>query len=323
MIAALLALLLLATLFWPLGQDSNGINGDTGQQSGLGTEAGVGVGDSGTHGQGESGSTAGGGADDSSVSNSAEQTGSLATDASVSPSSVSSADVIPDVLSENESLVSDALKNATPDNRPAESATTPPPLGFQSDLLAASVNPPAAATPRQSDVGTANPGLASFFGQTGRGSRFVYIIDRSGSMQGDRFDAARFELIKSIRSLREHERFYVIFYSTNPIPMPASKLQPATPKNQQQQIDWIRTVSVGGGTNPTEAMSMALTGLKPDTIWLLSDGQFNVQVADTIKRLNPGARVQINTIAFHEKSGEAILKIIADENDGDYRFVAP
>jgi len=207
------------------------------------------------------------------------------------------------------------------------SDVSPPPdrLGFQSDLLA----PPPAVKPQPagdlsvSTPGSATPGLASFFGQTGRGSRFVYIIDRSGSMDGDGFDAARFELIKSIRGLGEHERFYVIFYDSKAKPMPATGLVVASEKNRQRYIEWVRSVSVGGGTDPTQALTLALTKLKPDTIWLLSDGSFSAGVTATIQRLNPRAKVQINTIAFHHRGGETLLRIIADENDGDYRYVGP
>ncbi len=213
---------------------------------------------------------------------------------------------------------------------PSDQAALPE-LGFSSNLTAppppevAPENPitpvPAASAMGAGPAG--NAGLASFFGQAGHGSRFVFVIDRSGSMSGAAFEAAQFELIRSLRSLRPHESFYIIFYDNDAMPMPANGLVRATPANIERFVEWLRQVGTGGGTNPTEAMVTALSRLKPDTIWLLSDGAFNVGVAETITRHNPQRRIHINTIAFKNRSGEAILKIIADENKGDYRFVDP
>lgn len=224
--------------------------------------------------------------------------------------------------------------------QPAEpNTTTPetmPELGFASDL---------SALPTENDVATTEPapstlsatafsdtmgngqgaagqaGMASFFGATGQGTRFVFVLDKSGSMNGKAFADARFELIRSLRALQPHEKFYVIFYDNDAEPMPAPGLVPATQGNIDRYVKWVREVSTGGGTDPTAAMTKALKDLKPDTIWLLSDGAFNVAVAETITQLNPQRRVHINTIAFKNRAGEAILKIIADENKGDYRFV--
>lgn len=191
-----------------------------------------------------------------------------------------------------------------------------PELGFGVSLDLATPAQPAAG-----DADTGGGGPATFFGQPGRGSRFVYVIDRSGSMEGGRFQDACFELIRSIRALRPHESFYVIFYDSRAHPMSAPALLRATPTNQEAAVEWIRSMSVGGGTDPTEAMLHALRVLRPDTIWLLSDGQFDIRVTDAIREANPRQQVQINTIAFHDTAGEVVLRRIAEENDGDYRFV--
>ncbi len=207
-------------------------------------------------------------------------------------------------------------------------ATPLPALGFRSDLTAAP--PPAPPTDEPTPTPAAafdpgqrgNAGVASFFGQAGHGSRFVFIIDRSGSMRGDAFEAALFELTRSLRTLRAHESFFVIFYDRQALPMPAANLLPATPANVERVIEWTRQVSTGGGTNPTEALVLALSELDPDTIWLLSDGKFGVRVTDVIQQHNPEPRTHINTIAFLNRGGETVLKMIADQNDGDYKFVA-
>lgn len=194
-----------------------------------------------------------------------------------------------------------------------------PELGFT-----VSLDPATPAPAAQGDEATGGGGPATFFGQTGRGSRFVYVIDKSGSMEGSRFGDATFELIRSIRALRDFESFAVVFYDTTATPMPRPGLLKANAENKEWAIEWIRSISIGGGTEPSEAMRIALAELKPDTIWLLSDGMFNrIEAVDEIAQLNQDGRVQINTIAFHEAAGEVALKRVAEQNDGDYRFVPP
>ena len=58
----------------------------------------------------------------------------------------------------------------------------------------------------------------------------------------------------------------------------------------------------------------------PETV---SDGLFDESAADVIRTANPGRRVRIHTIAFYDNEGEAVLRRIAEENRGKYRFVAP
>ena len=68
---------------------------------------------------------------------------------------------------------------------------------------------------------------------------------------------------------------------------------------------------------------MTALKLNPDTIWLLSDGQFSERVVQDIRLNNPGKKVAINTIAFHDQFGERLLQQIAQENNGEYRYVPP
>ena len=56
------------------------------------------------------------------------------------------------------------------------------------------------------------------FGVSGSGSEFVYVFDRSESMNGNSgrpLRAAKAELLKSIKSLTERQRFQIIFTMTN------------------------------------------------------------------------------------------------------------
>ncbi len=171
-----------------------------------------------------------------------------------------------------------------------------------------------------SAAGGGGGGSASFFGLQARGKKFVYVVDRSGSMDGPRLLAAKTELIRSISALKRNMSFLIIFYDDQFIIMPGGRLVKATESNKRKYFGWIDRISSGGGTDPTEAMKTALA-IKPDVIFLLSDGEFDESACGAISLANPGGRVQIHTIGFQNRDGEYLLKRIAKQNRGQYRFV--
>ena len=163
----------------------------------------------------------------------------------------------------------------------------------------------------------------SFFGTVSRGNKFVFIIDKSGSMSGNRLAAAKKELCSTLQGLKPTDKFMIYFFSDGAQAMPARAMLAGTPKNIQWATDWVRGRSVAGGTNPTQALSWCFN-LRPDTVWLLTDGQFaDGPALDAIAAGNRQLKARINTLAFHDKGGADILQRIARENDGTYRFVKP
>ncbi len=166
---------------------------------------------------------------------------------------------------------------------------------------------------------------ASFFGLEGKGNKFVYVIDCSSSMAGVRLQRAKEELLKSIYSLDDFQKFYVIFYNTDAYPMfwpdrLIHTLLPVTKKNLETVTQWVEAFWNPGGTDPWPAMQIALS-LEPDTIFLLTDGEFDLQVADRIRQANRSETV-IHTIGLGSAIGEAVLRRIAKENGGQFRAVS-
>jgi hypothetical protein len=84
----------------------------------------------------------------------------------------------------------------------------------------------------------------------------------------------------------------------------------------------VETIAPAGGTNVDGGMLAAFAGRqKPDAIFLLTDGGFEGSSPDFIRQLNNSLNVQINTVALISDAGAPLLKQIARENNGDYRFV--
>jgi von Willebrand factor type A domain len=164
---------------------------------------------------------------------------------------------------------------------------------------------------------------AEFFGLRAGGNDFVYIVDCSGSMKGAPFARARREMLDSIDELRPDQRMYVMFYANTPYLMfnesgPPATLIPATDENKERLRKWVARINADGGTQPEQPLKWAL-GLGPDAIFLLTDGQFG-DIVNDITSAN-GGRSRIHTISFMNRSGEELLRRIADENAGTYRFV--
>ncbi|MBL7133593.1 MAG: hypothetical protein ISS78_05800 [Phycisphaerae bacterium] len=193
------------------------------------------------------------------------------------------------------------------------------------DLSAGALSPDASGgdwASLASGAGGQGGGGASFFGLEARGTKFVYVVDRSGSMKGPILAAAKAELLRSVASLDRDASFYTIFFDDRVEAMPGLALVRATEASKKSHFDWVSRIKPGGATHPAEAMQLALS-LRPDAVWLLSDGLFDQSAIGVIRKANVGRRARIHTIAFYNRKGEAQLKQIAEENRGAYRYVSP
>jgi len=173
-----------------------------------------------------------------------------------------------------------------------------------------------------------------FCGVDGGGNHFVYLVDSSGSM-GSAFESARLELIRSIYQLKPHQKFYVIFFDSKPDFMRLSdpnrdeeRSVLATDQNKAALQAWAMRITPDRGKNPNELLEFALD-LRPDVIFLLSDGEFPQTTEDLLTEKNrrrnlfgDGGLISIvHTIAYHSREGESRMRRIADQNGGQYRYV--
>jgi Mg-chelatase subunit ChlD len=175
--------------------------------------------------------------------------------------------------------------------------------------------------------GSSSKAATEFFGIGGYGQTFVYVVDCSGSMNdNDKFDRARYELLKSIEQLDKDQQYYVIFYNHTMYPMEPQKPLFATQDNLAKSTEWINRCEPMGGTNPMPALLLALS-MKPDAIYFLTDGQFDLGVMQELRnrdrtnlKLNTHV-VPIHTICFYDRSAEGMMKMIARNSGGEYRYV--
>ena len=210
------------------------------------------------------------------------------------------------------------------------------------------------------DSGVTNKPITriKFFGAEAYGNRFVFVLDVSSSMaarNGQRLQRATNELIGSINQLNDEQQFSVILYSDQAVPMFARNNEPymrqATPTNKKAAIEWLRyQVRPRGGTMPARALQIA-GNLKPDAVFFLSDGEFlyghganmNSPLNDFFQGFGsarkamppPGGvmldpkdilaeyprEIIVHTIAFESVSSGPLMKMIAAQKGGQYRFI--
>ena len=158
----------------------------------------------------------------------------------------------------------------------------------------------------------------AFFGIRARGQFFIYVLDQSGSMiDDDRLTRAKIELRRSVFALQPPQRFEVIFYNDQATPMPGGPLpRPADPQSKNQLMTWLRLIDPDGETNPKSAIAQALA-LRPDAVFLLSDGEFPEGTVEAVARLN-SRKVPIHCVDLTGGQAGDHLQRIARDSGGKY-----
>jgi hypothetical protein len=159
---------------------------------------------------------------------------------------------------------------------------------------------------------------ASFFGIRVQGRFFVYVIDCSGSMiDDDRFARASTELRRSVMALQSPQQFEVIFYNDESIPMPGGPVpRPADPENKRRLNAWLELIEPDNGTDPRLSIRQAL-GLRPEAVFLLSDGEFPDGTAEAVARSN-ARKIPIHCVDLSGGEGGDHLMRIARDSGGRY-----
>ncbi len=220
----------------------------------------------------------------------------------------------------------EAVEDLLLESEPALDATTPAP---ELEMTSSS-----GALPSLGGAGGGDGGIqgleggaagTSFFGIASQGTRFAYVVDISGSMrQGRKLPTAMRELGRSISALPDFAHFYVVLFRSEPeVPPMQRGWSRARPGAIRTLIRWLEQVTPEGGTRPETALAMVFNlDVRPDVVFFLTDGEIPAESADIVAALNSRSRpVVVNTIAFGDESSQELLKRIAKESGGAYRFV--
>jgi hypothetical protein len=159
----------------------------------------------------------------------------------------------------------------------------------------------------------------------------VFVIDRSGSMTGA-FDAVRRALCHSVGLLGPRQNFHVILYNDGELlENPPRRLVAASRRNKRDLVRFCQNVVPSGQTDPAPAIRRAFAVLRGADarpgrlLHLLTDGEFpdNARVLEAFRRLNADKRVHVRAYlyAYRSRRAQRVMRRIAEENGGEYRFV--
>ncbi|MBK7404758.1 MAG: hypothetical protein IPJ41_09020 [Phycisphaerales bacterium] len=167
-------------------------------------------------------------------------------------------------------------------------------------------------------------GSASFFGVEATGSRFVYIVDVSGSMSiGGKLEALQRELVKSLEGLLESADFLVVPYSSSAGALDGRLAWiDADERGKRFARRGVSKFTSGGGTNPSPAFQLAFAMRPPpDAIYFMTDGEFDDEVVSEVASLNAEYKVPIHCIALVSRESELRLRRIASQSGGTYTYI--
>jgi len=181
--------------------------------------------------------------------------------------------------------------------------------------------------------GEGDEATTMLFGISGSGTHFVYVFDRSDSMNGFAgrpLRAAKSELIKSLGSLTERQQFQIIFYNEQPRPfslpgVPMAMVR-AEPSNLSLAQNYIRSITAYGGTEHESALKLALR-MGPDVIFFLTDARIpRLSESDlqTLQIRASSSGTTIHCIEFGSDNGapsDSFLIDLANMNQGQYRYI--
>ncbi len=164
---------------------------------------------------------------------------------------------------------------------------------------------------------------------------FTLIIDRSGSMFGNKIVQARDAASYIVEHLNEGDYFNIVDFSSE-----ATKIfedhQPYNASTESDALSYISDINADGGTNIGDAFSSAIPDFaSSDTtlaniIVFFTDGEATVgmvgtqQILDHIQNLitiNEVMNLQIHSFGIGDYTNEALLSQIASQNDGISEFL--
>ena len=164
----------------------------------------------------------------------------------------------------------------------------------------------------------------------------VCVIDRSGSMGGEKIKLVKESFNFLLELLGENDRISIVTFQNSSSRL--TKLTRTTPENKEILLKNINKIFPSGGTNINSGVQMALEILKQRrfkndqaTIFVLSDGVDNIgkQAKSVIEKTMQSyekhelviGSYTLNTFGYGKDTDSETMSAIAELKDGTYFFI--
>jgi Ca-activated chloride channel family protein len=159
----------------------------------------------------------------------------------------------------------------------------------------------------------------------------VIVLDRSGSMGGEKIADARQAALNLLSSLSARDRFGLVTYSDGVQRL--SNLVKVTPVNRERLRSIINRISAGGATNLGAGLKEGINLLQSARengnvrkVILISDGLANRGIVDPVSLGNMAAisvekEFAVSTVGVGSNFNEHLMTLIADRAGGNYYYL--
>lgn len=156
------------------------------------------------------------------------------------------------------------------------------------------------------------------------------VIDRSGSMSGEKIAQARRAALRLVDLLEETDRLAIIHYGSDVRLMPGAF---ATTENKERMRRYIGNIADEGGTNIGDGLmagkaqlDVARSDFTVNRLLLLSDGQPTVGITSERGLVNIASRLRaagttVTALGVGADFNEDLMQRLADTGGGSYGFI--
>ena len=177
----------------------------------------------------------------------------------------------------------------------------------------------------------ASPDVEADIDLENRSQSVVFVLDRSGSMSGEKIEQARDALAFVLNTLREGDTFNIVVYDDR-VETFAPELQRLSRETRDEAARFVANIRAGGSTNIDSALRTALEMLKDDNkpqyVLFLTDGLPTAGATDELviaKHARAANRDEARIFPFGVgfDVNARLLDRLSAENGGASAYVTP
>lgn len=168
------------------------------------------------------------------------------------------------------------------------------------------------------------PDLFAEAGNAAPPSTVVFVVDVSGSMDGDSIVEARRALRLCLRHLRTGDRFNLIAFSNS-----FTTFSPGLTAFSQEALAradaWIEALVANGGTEMLAPLTTATTMAEGGVVMLLTDGEVGNEdeIVQAVMKRRGESRSRVCSFGIGTNVSDALLRDLARETGGAVEFIHP